>query len=78
MSTVQIAVPDITCEHCVRSVDGALRGVTGVTDVRVDLANKAATVEVADGTEPAAVLAALLQAVEEAGYSPAIHPASDG
>jgi copper chaperone len=34
---VALNVPDISCDHCVRTVTGALRPLDGVEDVSVDL-----------------------------------------
>lgn len=53
----------MSCAGCEQSVEEALRGVSGVTDVTVDRDEERATV---DGT---ADPDALVSAVEEAGYS---------
>lgn len=60
----QIAIEGMSCGHCVKHVEEALREINGVADVTVDLKGKNAVVtlnsEVAD--------ADLKNAVEEAGY----------
>lgn len=43
-ATEVIAVPEVHCDHCVRSIEGALAPVPGVHDVRVDLSAKQVTV----------------------------------
>jgi copper chaperone len=37
MASVTYEVTGMTCEHCSRAVSAELKGLTGVTDVRVDL-----------------------------------------
>lgn len=58
-----IAVEGMSCEHCEQTVEEALRGVSGVTDVTVDRDAEHATVE------GHADVTALAQAVEDAGYT---------
>lgn len=38
-------VPNISCEHCVRTIERELGELTGVTSVRVDQVSKLVTVE---------------------------------
>jgi len=45
MATTVLTVPDISCEHCVRSVTEALTPIEGVQQVSVDLPTKQVTVE---------------------------------
>ena len=40
MAKVILDVPDISCEHCQRAIEGALRKETGVASVRVDVPTK--------------------------------------
>jgi copper chaperone CopZ len=44
MSTVVLAVPDISCEHCERAIVEALRPVGGVGSVAVDIPARTVTV----------------------------------
>jgi copper chaperone len=37
MTNVVLNVPDITCEHCQRTITNALKVVEGIRDVRVDI-----------------------------------------
>ena len=62
MSTT-ITVEGMTCGHCEQTVEDALREVSGVTDVTADREAEQASV---DGD---ADVTALVQAVEEAGYT---------
>lgn len=60
----ELTIEGMSCQHCVGHVETALRQVAGVRHVKVDLAQKRATVEV-DGTVPDEKLKA---AVEDMGY----------
>lgn len=57
-----ITVEGMSCEHCEQTVEEALEGVSGVTDVSVDREAETATVEGDADTE------SLVTAVDEAGY----------
>ena len=37
MATTVLSVPDISCEHCERTITGALTPVAGVRSVNVDI-----------------------------------------
>ena len=65
MTTSELQVEGMSCSHCTRAVETALRGVGGVTDASVDLGKKLAVVTFDPGQ---ATLAQLRAAVEEAGY----------
>ncbi|GAA0251053.1 heavy-metal-associated domain-containing protein [Haladaptatus pallidirubidus] len=61
--TTTITVEGMTCGHCEQTVEEAIQGVSGVTDVTVDRAGEQASVDGgADST-------ALVEAVEDAGYT---------
>ena len=62
MNELQLSVPGMTCQHCVRTVSAALSDVPNVSGVHVDLDTKLVTV--AGPADEAAVRAA----VAEAGY----------
>lgn len=57
-------VNDMTCSHCVATVEKAVKSVDGAATVKVDLASLAVAIE---STKPAASFA---DAIEEAGYTP--------
>lgn len=61
--TTTITVEGMTCGHCEQTVEDALRDVSGVTGVSVDRDADRASVD-GDADETA-----LVQAVEDAGYS---------
>jgi copper chaperone len=65
VTTETIAVPDIHCDHCKTSIEGALALIDGVTDAWVDV--NAGTVTV-DYDERAIERAGLVAAIEEQGY----------
>ena len=64
MATTTYMIKGMTCAHCVNSVSTELRRLSGVTDVRVDLAAGIATVISDQAIDPRAVR----EAVDEAGY----------
>ncbi|MFO0745669.1 MAG: metal-transporting ATPase [Myxococcota bacterium] len=66
--TVTLAIEGMTCGHCVAHVDKALRAVPGVSDVKVELTAKRATVT-GDASD-----AALAKAVHDAGYDVVASP----
>jgi copper chaperone len=35
-----LSVPDISCEHCVNAINGALKGLPGVQTVNTDIPTK--------------------------------------
>lgn len=62
MSTT-ITVEGMSCDHCEQTVEDALREVSGVTDATADREAQQASVDGAADTT------ALVQAVEDAGYT---------
>lgn len=58
-------VEGMSCEHCKARVESAVSGVSGVTSAEVSLENNSVSFEY-DGEEK--TVAAVSQAVEEAGY----------
>jgi Cu+-exporting ATPase len=59
-----LAITGMTCASCVVSVESALRSVPGVSSADVNLATERASVRI----DPATDLAAIVRAVERAGY----------
>ena len=49
MATTTLNVPDISCEHCEKTVTEALSPLAGVRDVRVDIPAKQVHVTYDDG-----------------------------
>lgn len=64
MSTATFTVSGMTCGHCVSSVTEEVSEVSGVTDVKVELASGLVTVTSAAPVDADAVRAAVV----EAGY----------
>lgn len=56
-----LSVPDISCEHCVAAITGAVSQLDGVESVTIDLDAK--TVTVAGGDRDA-----IVAAIDDAGY----------
>ena len=57
-------VSDMTCGHCVATVEKAVKSVDAAASVKIDLANIAVEI---DSAKPATRFA---EAIEEAGYTP--------
>jgi copper chaperone len=60
----QITIEGMSCRHCVRHVEEALKGIPGVDNILVNLQEKNAVVEVSDKVTDKS----MKQAVEEVGY----------
>jgi copper chaperone len=67
MSSKTYSVPNISCRHCVATIERELGAVTGVESVKGDLATKQVTVEY--GAE--SVLPRVEEVLQEIGYPPA-------
>jgi len=65
MATTTLDVPDISCDHCKTSIEGALGPLLGVECALVDLAARTVTVTYDPGTLEAADLR---RVIEDAGY----------
>ncbi|HWD91100.1 MAG TPA: heavy-metal-associated domain-containing protein [Verrucomicrobiae bacterium] len=73
METQDIGIAGMTCDNCVRRVEKALRGVKGVTEVRVDRPGAMATVTF-DTTKTH--IPELHDALLKSGYRPSPIPAA--
>lgn len=61
-----LSVPDVSCEHCVKTINGALGEVAGVSDISVSIPAK--TVHFA--YDPAQVsMVKIEEVLDEAGYT---------
>jgi copper chaperone len=65
MPTLTVWVPEIHCDHCKRSIEGALAPLPGVRRAMVDVADRTVTVEV---DETGADRSRIVAAIEEQGY----------
>lgn len=61
----QIAVPEVHCNHCVQSIEGAVGPLDGVTSVRVDLDSRTVAV---DYDDTVVAHADIVAAIEDQGY----------
>ncbi len=59
MSTYELRVTGMTCDHCARTVEEVLSGVAGVQRSNVSYEDGKAKVEVQDAVESAALVAAI-------------------
>jgi copper ion binding protein len=64
MTIDQFRVPGMSCDHCVRAITEEVKGVPGVKQVAVNLADKSVRV---DHTGEVGV-GELIKAINEAGY----------
>ena len=62
--TKKIYIEGMSCNHCVRHVEEALKDIDGVKSVSVDLQKKLATVELAHDIEDEK----FKSAIDDAGY----------
>lgn len=65
MSKQSISVPDISCNHCKMSIEGAVGALDGVDRVEVHIDPRSVDVEF---DEAAVSLDAIFAAIEEQGY----------
>ena len=65
MTKQTISVPDISCNHCKMSIEGAVGALSGIEKVEVHIEPR--TVEV-DYHEASVSLDAIYAAIEEQGY----------
>lgn len=64
MAKVTLNVPDISCEHCERTIKNALSPVEGVRSVLVDIPTKQVQVEYDDATVDVNRMKGILQEEE--------------
>ena len=63
---ITLSVPDVSCEHCVKTVNGALDALPGVDSVNVDVTSKTVSLRY----EPNQVtLERIEETLDEAGYT---------
>ncbi len=67
MTTIQLEVKGMTCDHCVNAVTTALKETSGVSDAQVNLDESSATVE-GENVDQSALIAAIV----EEGYEAAV------
>ena len=65
MTTTTISIPEIHCEHCKHSIEGALTTMPGVRAAQVDVDARNVTVEFEEASVDQVRIVA---AIEEQGY----------
>ncbi len=65
MKEQTLEVPEVHCDHCVSSIEGAVAGLAGVSEVKVDLSAKNVKVVFDDGTVG---LEQIVDTIEGQGY----------
>ncbi len=68
-TTTRLAVPDVSCERCRETLEGAVGALDGVSSVDVDVAGKVVTVRHEPARAPGARITA---AIEGQGYEVAV------
>lgn len=66
MVTETLSVPEIHCDHCKSSIEGALGSIGGVEGARVDIAARTVTVIYDDASVDRGDL---VEAIEQQGYA---------
>jgi len=64
MMTQKVFIEGMTCNHCAKHVEDALKEIDGIQSVKVDLKGKFAVIESAKSVDDASIKAA----IEDAGY----------
>ncbi|HEU0026702.1 MAG TPA: copper ion binding protein [Ktedonobacterales bacterium] len=66
MTETTLSVPDVSCEHCVKTINGALGEVAGVSNVNVSIPAKTVTL----AYDPSQVnMDKIEEVLDEAGYT---------
>ncbi|MEZ5174934.1 MAG: heavy-metal-associated domain-containing protein [Acidimicrobiia bacterium] len=65
MTTVILSVPDISCDHCKRSIEGAVAPLEGVASAEVSIGDR--TVAVVFDADKVTV-ADIIEAIDTQGY----------
>ena len=66
MQSTTLVAPDISCEHCQRAIEGAVRKISGVKNVAVNIPAKTVYVEY----DPLSVtLTRIEEVMDDVGYT---------
>ncbi|GJL51929.1 MAG: copper chaperone CopZ [Nitrospirales bacterium] len=66
MANVTLSVPDISCDHCKQSIEGALKVVEGVSAVEVHVPEKTVDVNFDESKVQQGILT---KTIEDQGYT---------
>ena len=62
--TIELIVPEMSCQHCVNSITDEVSQLQGVRNIDIDLGTKHVRVDADERVTPESVI----EAVNEAGY----------
>lgn len=65
MTQITLSVPDISCNHCKMSIEGAVNELDGIESAIVDIEGRSVAVSFDDGSQSRQ---AIVDAIEEQGY----------
>ena len=65
MEKVTLNVPDISCDHCKMSIEGAVNQLTGIESAEVDIEDRTVAVSFDSASQS---LQEIVTAIEEQGY----------
>ena len=65
MDQVTLSVPDISCNHCKMSIEGAVSELSGIDSAVIDVADRTVEVSFDSGAQS---LESIVAAIEEQGY----------
>lgn len=69
-----LSVPEVHCDHCVSSIEGAVGALAGIAKVKVDLGAKDVTVNFDDAqTNVQQIVAAIEEQGYQVGGEPGLH-----
>jgi copper chaperone len=66
VQNIMLSVPDVSCEHCVRAIDSALRALPGIENIHTDLQTKQVSLRYHLNQ---VTLQQIESALEDAGYT---------
>lgn len=64
MTDIKLDVPDISCDHCKMSIEGAVKDLSGVSNVSVTVADRSVDVSFDDSVTEDQIVSV----IEEQGY----------
>ena len=65
METTTLSVPDISCNHCKMSIEGAVNELSGINSAEVDIEDRTVAISFDEASQ---TLDAIVDAIEEQGY----------
>ncbi len=65
MTDITLSVPDISCNHCKMSIEGAVKELTGIDSATVDIEGRSVAISFEEASQ---THDAIVAAIEEQGY----------